>query len=139
MAVHLEFIVPGPPISNQQRTSRGKSVLANRRAAVSAAARTAWSGPKLSGRLQATIINFHVGPEPPVDLDNMSKPIFDEMQNDIYMDDRQIRQARLVHLEIGGPIVIGTASRLLVNAIRTGGQFVYVRVEDPESPYPLPG
>ncbi|WP_337176129.1 RusA family crossover junction endodeoxyribonuclease [Paludisphaera sp.] len=139
MAVHLEIIVPGPPISNQQRTSRGKTVLANWRAAVSTAVRASWSGPKLTTNLRATIINFHVGPEPPVDLDNMSKPIFDEMQADVYGDDRQIRQARLVHLEIGAPVAIANASKLLVTAIRTGGPFVYVRVEDPESPYPLPG
>jgi hypothetical protein len=29
--------------------------------------------------LRATIINFHLGPDPSVDLDNMSKPILDEM------------------------------------------------------------
>ena len=92
--------------------------------------------------LQATIINFHSGPEPSVDVDNMSKPIFDEMQKEVYDDDRQIRQAHLTHLEIGEPVVITGASAILVtalqNAITTGGQFVYIRVEDPVSPYPLP-
>lgn len=138
MAVHLEFIVPGPPVSNQQRSSRGKAYLHSWKAAVSNAVRVAWSSPKLTVNLQATIVNFHAGPEPSVDLDNMSKPIFDEMQRDVYVDDRQIRQARLAHFEIGGPVV-ATASVLIANALRAGDPFVYVRVEDPDSPYPLPG
>lgn len=111
---------------------------------VLAEVQTAWSNPKLTANLQATIINFHEGPEPSLDLDNMSKPIFDEMQKDVYDDDRQIRQAHLIHLEIGGPVVITNASALLVAALQAAlanfpnNQFVYIRVEDPVSPYPLP-
>lgn len=142
MAVHLEFVVAGPPISNQQRRKSGKAILAAWRATVLAHVQAIWANPKLIDNLQATIINFHSGPEPSVDVDNMSKPIFDEMQKEVYDDDRQIRQAHLTHLEIGEPVVITGASAILVtalqNAITTGGQFVYIRVEDPVSPYPLP-
>lgn len=142
MAVHLEFLVPGPPISNQQRSPRGKAILNAWRATVSTAIQAAWSNPKLVGNLQATILNFHVGSEPSVDVDNMSKPIFDEMQKDVYDDDRQIRQAHLAHLEIGEPVIVANASRLIVTALQAalvnGDQFVYIRVEDAASPYPLP-
>ncbi len=57
MAVHLEFIVAGPPISNQQRFSRGRANLALWRAKVLAQVQATWAGPKLSGALRATIIS----------------------------------------------------------------------------------
>ena len=64
------------------------------------------------------------------------------MQKDVYDDDRQIRQAHIAHLEVGSSIIITGASGILVtalqNALKGGSQFVYIRVEDPVSPYPLP-
>jgi Holliday junction resolvase RusA-like endonuclease len=133
MALHLEFVVQGPPISNQQRKQKGKAILNAWRAVVLAEVQSKWANPKLNTPLQATIINFHTGSTPSVDVDNMSKPIFDEMQKDVYDDDRQIRQAHIAHLEIGPQISISGASSL-----QGGSQFVYIRVEDPVSPYPLP-
>ena len=45
-------------------------------------------------------------------------------------------------LEIGAPVILTGASALLVtalqNALASGDQFIYIRVEDPVSPYPLP-
>ena len=142
MATHLEFVVQGPPISNQQRHGRGRAILNAWKATVLSEVRAIWANPKLTSNLQATIINFYNGSEPSLDVDNMSKPIFDEMQKDVYDDDRQIRQAHITHLEIGEPVIITNASRLVVtalqNALQNGNQFVYIRVEDTVSPYPLP-
>ena len=142
MAVHLEFVVTGPPISNQQRNASGRRVLQAWKATVLSHVQGVWADPKLTHNLQATIINFHSGPEPSVDVDNMSKPIFDAMQTDVYDDDRQIRQAHISHLEIGEPVILTGASALLVaalqNAIANDSQFVYIRIEDTVSPYPLP-
>jgi hypothetical protein len=60
------------------------------------------------------------------------------VQNIVYSDDRQIRQAQITHLEIGAPFTIVGVSKIIVNALQAGSQFVYVRVEDPVDPYPLP-
>jgi Holliday junction resolvase RusA-like endonuclease len=138
MAVHLEFVVLGPPISNQQSTPQGKLNLTTWRATVAGEAQNIWAGPMLTGHLKAVIINFHGGNKPSVDVDNMSKPILDVLQNIVYSDDRQIRQAEISHLEIGGPFSIVGVSKMIVNALQAGIQFVYVRVEDPVNPYPLP-
>ena len=40
MAMYLEFVIPGPPISNQQSTPLGKTNLAAWRATIAAAAQT---------------------------------------------------------------------------------------------------
>ncbi len=68
----------------------------------------------------------------------MSKPILDVLENIVYGDDRQIRQAQITHLKIGAPFSIVGVSKIIVDAIQTGQQFVYVRIEDPVDPYPLP-
>lgn len=138
MAVHLEFVVLGPPISHQQRNVQGKVNLSAWRATVANEAQRRWTAPLLTGRLKAIIINFHDGNKPSVDIDNMSKPILDVLQDIVYNDDRQIRQAQISHLEIAAPFTIVGVSKVIVNALQAGNQFVYVRVEDPVDPYPLP-
>jgi len=73
-----------------------------------------------------------------VDVDNMSKPILDRMQTVVYKNDRQIRQAEISHVKIGTAFQITGVSKILVNAIQAGTQFLYVRIEDPVDPFPLP-
>ena len=88
--------------------------------------------------LKAIIINFYAGNKPSIDVDNMSKPILDAMQNIVYDDDRQIVQAEIIHLKIGAAFSIAGVSKVLVTALQAGSQFVYVRIEDPVDPFPLP-
>ncbi len=138
MAVHLEFVVLGPPISNQQSTVKGRANLTSWKATIAGEVGASWTKTKMTIPLKATIINFHNGTTPSVDVDNMSKPIFDEMQKLVYDNDRQIRQAQIIHVEVGAPFSIAGVSKIIVNALQAGNQFVYVRVEDPITPYPLP-
>jgi|GEM_PF-1040529 len=138
MATHLEFVVLGPPISNQQSNPKGRANLTAWKAGLAGAVTANWANAKLTAPLKATIINFHGGATPSVDVDNMSKPIFDEMQKLVYDNDRQIRQAQIIHVEVGAPFSIAGVSKIIVNALQAGNQFVYVRVEDPVTPYPLP-
>jgi Holliday junction resolvase RusA-like endonuclease len=139
MAMHLEFIVSGPPISNQQSSQAGKANLIAWQGTIAGTVVPLW-GPKaiLTAELKAVVINFFAGNKPSVDVDNMSKPIFDVMQKVVYIDDRQIRQAEITHVRIGAAFSIIGVSKILVNAIRAGSQFVYVRIEDAVDPFPLP-
>ena len=90
------------------------------------------------GQIEGHPHHFHVGEKPPLDVDNMSKPIHDVMNKLVYEDDRQIRQAEITHVRIDAPMVIVGASKMLVDAVRAGRQFVYVRIEDAVEPFPLP-
>jgi len=139
MAMHLEFMVQGPPVSNQQRTPQGKANLRAWRATVAGVAQNRWGHPVLRGALKAILINFHDGDEPPVDVDNMSKPILDCMEQVVYDDDRQIRQAEIIHVNLKKGYLLTHVSAVIVDALRVGVQFVYIRIEDPIDPYPLPG
>jgi Holliday junction resolvase RusA-like endonuclease len=110
----------------------------NWRATVEAEAKKQWNKAVLNGNLKAIIINFHLTSKPSIDLDNMSKPILDVMQKIVYDDDRQIRQAEISHVRIDAPFVFVGASKILVAAVQAGLEFVYVRIEDPVDPFPLP-
>lgn len=132
--MYLEFVVTGTPISNQVPGPN----LQNWRAAVEAEARNQWNKPLLSCKLKVVILNFHLEDKPSLDLDNMSKPILDVMEDIVYHDDRQVRQAEITHVRIDAPFVFVGASKILVSAVQAGNQFVYVRIEDPVDPYPLP-
>ena len=139
MAMHLEFVLPGPPISNQQSTPGGKANLVTWQGVIAGTVGPLWgTNAILAGELKAVIINFFAGNKPSVDVDNMSKPILDEMQKLVYKNDRQIRQAEITHVKIGAAFSIMGVSKILVNAIQAGTQFVYVRIEDPVDPFPLP-
>src|SRR4051794_24656708 len=115
MAMHLEFVVLGPPISNQQSRPAGRANLATWRAVIAGAVTPLWTKPLLTGNLKAIIINFHAGNKPSVDVDNMSKPILDEMQEIVYKNDRQIRQAEINHVKIEGAYSVMGVSKILVN------------------------
>jgi hypothetical protein len=98
----------------------------------------AWPNAALTIELKAVIINFYAGNEPSVDTDNMSKPILDRMQGIAYVNGRQVVQAELTHTRLGGAYQIGGVRPVIVNALQAQAQFVYVRVEDPVNPFPLP-
>jgi len=132
--LYVEFVVVGTPISNQ---SPGPN-LQGWRGAVETAAKTQWKTALLTGKLKAIIINFHLDDKPSLDVDNLSKPILDVLENIVSENDRQIRQAEITHVRIDTPFVFVGASKLIVTAIQAGKQFVYVRLEDPVEPFPLP-
>src|SRR5579885_3560424 len=138
MGRYLEFVVPGPPISNQQSTPQGRANLAAWRATIAGAATLAWPNAPLTIELKAVIINFYAGNEPSVDADNMSKPILDAMQGIAYGNDRQVVQTQLTHARLGGAYQIGGVRPIIVNGLQAQAQFVYVSIEDPENPLTLP-
>jgi Holliday junction resolvase RusA-like endonuclease len=131
-------VVLGPPVSNQQSTATGRANLTTWHATVAGAATLNWPHPPLTGELKAIIINFYAGNEPSVDVDNMSKAILDVMQKIVYNNDRQIVQAEITHLKIGAPFSIVGVRPIIVTGLQAGNQFVYVRIEDPVNPFPLP-
>lgn len=100
-AGHTLTIRERPDIAAGNSPPQGKANLNTWRATIAGEAQNRWAGPLLTGHVKAVVINFHSGNKPSVDVDNMSKPILDVLQNIVYSDDRQIRQAQITHLEIG--------------------------------------
>ena len=134
--VHLEFVVPGPPVSHQ---TSDKANLKAWQAIVRAEAGKCWAAAPLVGKLKFVLINFHEGEKPPLDDDNMVKPIRDALNKFVYTDDRQIRYSETLHIPIDDPIKIRGASAILLAAYSRGDEFLYVRIEDAPTIIQLPG
>jgi crossover junction endodeoxyribonuclease RusA len=74
----LEFVVLGPPVSHQ---TNDRSNLRAWQNSVRIEAAKVWTQPPLTGKLKLVVINFHEGDKPPLDDDNMVKPIRDALNN----------------------------------------------------------
>ena len=133
--MHLEFVLVGVPISNQ---SAGTS-LAAWRLLVAGQAQRQWARGPLTSTLKAVVINFHAADRPSLDLDKMSKPILDAMQDIVYEDDRQVKQLELTHVRIDAAFVFVGVSKQIMTAVQAGAEFMYVRIENAVEPFPLPG
>jgi hypothetical protein len=127
MLPHLEFVVAGPPVSYQ---TADRARLKAWQAVLKLEARKVWAMPPLTGKLRLLLINFHEGDEPPMDDDNMVKPIRDALNKIVYDDDRQIRHSETIQVSINDVFKIRRASRILFDAFSRGDQFLYVRIED---------
>lgn len=134
--LQLEFVVPGPPVSHQ---TSDRANLKAWQAAIRAEAAKTWTAPPLKGKLKFLLINFHEGDKPPLDDDNMVKPIRDALNALVYEDDRQIRYSETLQVPIDDPIKIRGASAILLAAYSKGDEFLYVRIEDAPAVIQLPG
>jgi hypothetical protein len=123
----LEFVVPGPPVS-QQASNRGN--LKAWQNVVRTEAAKGWTSPPLTGKLKLLVINFHEGDEPRLDDDNMVKPIRDALNKLVFNDDRQIRYSETIQVCIDAPVKIRRGSKMLLDSYGNGAEFLYVRVED---------
>jgi hypothetical protein len=134
--LHLEFVLPGPPVSHQTKDRANLKVW---QATVRREAAKTWTAAPLSGRLKFVVINFHEGDKPPMDDDNMVKPIRDALNRFVFEDDSQIRYSETIHVPIDEPIKIRRASAILLAGYSKGEAFLYVRVEDAPAFIQLPG
>jgi len=125
--LHLEFVVPGPPVSYQ---NRDKKNLKTWQARIKAEAAKTWTKPPLIGKLKFILFNFHEGDVPPLDDDNMVKPIRDSLNKLVFEDDQQIRFSETIQVNIDAPIRIRRGSKILLDAFWKGDEFLYVRIED---------
>jgi Holliday junction resolvase RusA-like endonuclease len=124
----LEFVVDGPPVSHQ---TRDKANLQNWKAIIRTEAARNWGAkPRLLGKLRCMIINFYEGDDPPLDDDNMVKPMRDAMNQLVYEDDSQIVYSETIQVSIDAPIRIRRGSMVLLAAHSKGDQFLYVRLDD---------
>lgn len=127
-ALPWDFIVTGTPLSVQASgTSKTRW-----KTTVAVAARAAWpSGePPLSDKLQIQITCFHDS-APPLDADNMLKPIQDALIGIVYADDRQLTDTHGALRDLNDRYLLRGASLPLVTALVAGDPFVHIRVDIP--------
>ncbi|MEU1588468.1 MULTISPECIES: RusA family crossover junction endodeoxyribonuclease [Micromonospora] len=121
-----DFVVLGVPVSVQAKsTSRTRW-----KAAVSAAARAAWpaGGEPLRGRLQIHVTCYHDS-APPLDVDNMLKPIQDALIGIVYVDDGQLVDCHGHLRDVNAQYGVRGMTPAQAHGFVSDGPFVHVRIE----------
>lgn len=126
--LNFEFIVPGPPVSQQ---TQDRVRLQAWKETVRAAAKVNWpNGASPSAeKLQITVVYFHDAITIRMDNDNMVKPIQDALKEMIYVDDRQITDTQVRKTNLDGEFRVKGMSRVLAEGFCLGQEFIYIRVE----------
>ena len=132
---HLEFVVLGHPRSHQ---TSDRSKLKEWAATIRAEAAKVWTGPPLTGKLRFILIHFHEGDTPPMDDDNMVKPIRDALTGLVYADDRQIRFSETTQVSIDDSFRVRGGALIVTAALSRGDPFLFVRIEDAPTVLQLP-
>lgn len=124
----FEFIVPGPPRSQQ---TRQRAQLHAWKDKVRTAARQRLPGDTLpvGNDIRIFVQYFHEKPTVRIDGDNLLKPVQDALIGLIYDDDRQIIDAITQKRPIDDPFNVRHISRVLAEGFSQGDEFVYVRIE----------
>lgn len=127
--VEFDFAVPGIPVSAQTRNNEAKQRWKD---TVRGIAEANWPDPSLVliEDVSVLIIFFYEG-ETDLDLDNIAKPILDALVNVVYHDDQQVAQLTLRKTNLAEVSELNNPSPNLLDAMYTGGNFVYVRIGGP--------
>ena len=124
MPMPFEFVIEGPPVSQQNPHGRRKRKWKQR---VRNAAERRWdSKSPFVGEVMVTITYFFSGAS--LDVDNIPKPILDALNGLIFLDDTQVsdllcrKRDRMEDLRIQNP------SLLLLENLHKSSQFLHVNV-----------
>ena len=121
MAIPFEFVIEGPPVSQQIRNRRHPGRREEWMQTVRTAAERRWDGePPFMGEVAVTIT--YVSSRARLDVDNIPKPILDALTGLVYADDRQVADLVCRNLRIRN------ASPLFYESFRAGEQFLHVVV-----------
>lgn len=123
----FEFIVEGTPISVQAKRS-----LKWWKQKVTDAAKLAWptTAIPLVQELKVIITHFYVD-LPPVDVDNIIKPIQDALIGLVYDDDHQIADTRVRRLSLDVEYLTENISSILNLALDKRQEFVHIKISVP--------
>lgn len=130
-----DFIVLGIPASVQSKSP----TRVRWKAAVAAAARAAWpSGDQpLPCKLQIHVTCYHDS-APPLDVDNMLKPIQDALISIVYVDDNQLTDIHGYLRDVNGQYEVRGMTPAQADGFVANQPFVHIRVELPPSAGRLP-
>ena len=123
----FEFIIDGPPVSQQARRRERRKEWVER---VKEAIRQYWPAgerPVLE-QVILTITSFHEGNS--LDVDNIPKPILDALKGLVYIDDDQVTDLVCRKRNLNDDLRVVNSSSVLAEGFDRGNEFLYVVVED---------
>jgi crossover junction endodeoxyribonuclease RusA len=124
--VSFEFLIPKRPVSLQ---TRNRANLQLWKDYVYTEAAKTWKDKVYSGiNLHLTLVYLYN--QDPVDTDNIVKPIQDALVGLIYDDDAFVSDVESHRRSLSGTFDLTKCSALLIQAILSGNECVYVRVQE---------
>ena len=123
-----DLAVPGVPVSLSTRNSSRKHAWTER---VRQHAISTLNGTEfpLLGDLAVSITYFHE--DPPLDVDNMLKPILDGLWPQTIVDDHQVRDVSGSRRDLTKFLAFRNPSSALTRALAWNGPFVYIMIGTP--------
>ncbi|MEH2052071.1 RusA family crossover junction endodeoxyribonuclease [Nostoc sp.] len=126
----FEFIVDGPPVSQQTR-KRGKgNRLEDWKKTVLQEAKKYWSSEQkiATGWVMLQITYFYDSDQ--MDVDNIVKPIQDALKELAYYDDRQVSDLVVRKRNLSGNLRIENMTSTLAEGFARGNEFLHIVVID---------
>ncbi len=123
----FEFVIDGPPVSQQ---ARRRERVRQWREEVRRVAAQQWPTGELpvATALMLTIVHFYDTVS--LDLDNLPKPIVDALKGLVYLDDSQITDVICRKRHLRRDIRVDNPSDVLADGFSRGTEFLYIVVED---------
>ena len=121
----FEFVVEGPPVSQQTRRRRRVPAW---KSVVHAGAAQRWPSedPPVEQEITVEITHFFEGA--PADVDNIAKPILDAIKGLVYVDDWQITDLVSRRRPLRGPYIADPVSAALGEGIALDKEFLHIRI-----------
>ncbi len=126
MPLPFEFIIDGPPVSQQAR--RTKRVLQWKQE-VRRAAQQVWPAGELpvTEPVMIAITYFYGGAS--MDVDNIPKPVLDALKGLVYMDDEQLTDITCRKRDLNASLRVTNSSSVLAEGLGRGNEFLCVVVK----------
>lgn len=127
MPLPFEFVITGPPVSQQS----SRSGLRRWRQKVRNAAVVRW-GPEapLSAAVDVMVTIHHFYDGARLDVDNIPKPILDSLIGIVYPDDALVTDIICRARILSANPSLHNATDMLLDALADGDEFLHIRVEN---------
>ncbi|MDZ8087627.1 MAG: RusA family crossover junction endodeoxyribonuclease [Nostoc sp. DedQUE12b] len=126
----FEFIVDGPPVSQQARTRGKGNTLQDWKKTVRQEAEKYWSLEQktATGLVMLQITYFYDSDQ--IDVDNIVKPIQDAIKGLAYVDDNQVSDLLVRKRNLSGNFKIENMTSTLAEGFARGNEFLHIVVID---------
>jgi len=123
----FEFVRLGVPCTVQ---TKNKSRIENYKQDVRRAAVARWPGSSLPLTVPVSVILTFFYTEDIMDVDNIIKPVLDQLKGLVYADDKQVVSVTCRKIDVSSPeaVVVSTSS-VLASALRSKSDFLHVLVQ----------
>ena len=123
----FEFVVDGPPVSQQ---ARRRERLRSWKAFVREEAERRWASGDLPTAKPVMFRVTYFYDSVDIDVDNIVKPIQDALEGLVYFDDIQITDVLSRKRSLNSNFRVRSASNVLTEGLGRGDSFLYVRIEE---------